>query len=796
MKLKPHQEKAISKLENFIDEVQSGKSESEILGKPYFELKKDLPYLCIQVPTGGGKTIIASASLKQIIQNYLNSDFHTVFWLAPSETIVSQTLKALKDRFHPYREILEKDFQVDINPLSIREALKNRFETESLNIVVATIQTFRTSSKDGRKFTEENGFLGNISLSDYFKKEKPIIILDESHKSNTKLSFDKLLELDPSFILEFTATPNMEHQPKIGKFGSNILYSVKAEVLKNEKMINLPIYIRTITDYMQTLKDTISKQKYLENLAKSEIEYIRPIALIRAEENRNETSLNFEKIYNILVDDFQVPKEYIAIHTGNREDLKGKNLKSPDCQIRFIITIDKLKEGWDCPFAYILSVVSNMNSKVSIEQLLGRVLRNPYISTKKSKELNFSYVFAFSDSFETVANSVSNSLINDGFNSDEVVNHIIDSSNTSSEQLSGLLQDDFLEEVEISENFNLDNFQNANLEDFYNFNIETKKMTMLRTPLKHMLPRIENLGIKIIKPKNMSNKVFRIPKAQIESFDFEESVIFENFEIDREKFLSEANIYFSKENFLIESKFDIKSGKIQEVGKRAYSTLSLFENDNSDKSILQNLAKRISLSIQIKFLDYQIIFEFVNIVLKNIRIPPHLLVSQEYRISKDIKQKIIEIVNSSKQTFFKDKIKSLFTDKENVFEISCQNYQGLESHNYAKHFCNQIESMNSEEKILAEQIDMKQNVKRWLKNGVSFQNSFWLQMAKAKFYPDFIIELTDGKIVVLEYKGKNMVSNDETMDKEKIGNAWANSSSNLEFYIIQKSNIFQIMENF
>ena len=54
------------------------------------------------------------------------------------------------------------------------------------------------------------------------------------------------------------------------------------------------------------------------------------------------------------------------------------DLLSPDCPIRYIITVNALKEGWDCPFAYVLATVANRTSAVDVEQILGRVLRLPY----------------------------------------------------------------------------------------------------------------------------------------------------------------------------------------------------------------------------------------------------------------------------------------------------------------------------------------------------------------------------------------------------------------------------------
>jgi len=63
------------------------------------------------------------------------------------------------------------------------------------------------------------------------------------------------------------------------------------------------------------------------------------------------------------------------IKTADVNELKGVDLLRPDCPIRYIITINALKEGWDCPFAYILASIANRTSRIEVEQIVGRVLR-------------------------------------------------------------------------------------------------------------------------------------------------------------------------------------------------------------------------------------------------------------------------------------------------------------------------------------------------------------------------------------------------------------------------------------
>ncbi|MEO1255871.1 MAG: restriction endonuclease subunit R, partial [Bacteroidota bacterium] len=69
-----------------------------------------------------------------------------------------------------------------------------------------------------------------------------------------------------------------------------------------------------------------------------------------------------------------------------------------DCPIQYIITKQALQEGWDCPFAYVLSILSGSTSKTALTQLVGRILRQPYASKTQVKALDESYVYCYRQS--------------------------------------------------------------------------------------------------------------------------------------------------------------------------------------------------------------------------------------------------------------------------------------------------------------------------------------------------------------------------------------------------------------
>lgn len=74
------------------------------------------------------------------------------------------------------------------------------------------------------------------------------------------------------------------------------------------------------------------------------------------------------------------------------DELKNVDLLSPDCPIRYIITVNALKEGWDCPFTSVLATVANRSSVVDVEKILGRILRLPDTQFNSSDVLSLSYV--------------------------------------------------------------------------------------------------------------------------------------------------------------------------------------------------------------------------------------------------------------------------------------------------------------------------------------------------------------------------------------------------------------------
>lgn len=237
----------------------------------------------------------------------------------------------------------------------------------------------------------------------------PLVIVDESHHARSELSLEMLENFNPCFVLDLTATPKKE---------SNIISYVDAVQLKNEHMVKLPVIVYNRDSQSEVLIDAIDLRNKLEEIASAEYaktgKYIRPIALFQAQPKGKEDATTFEKLRDKLAD-AGIPAEQIAIRTADVNELKNVELMSPSCPIRYIITVNALKEGWDCPFAYILASLANKTSQVDVEQILGRILRLPHTSQHTQSALNMSYVLTSSNDFNNTVAHIVKGLNSAGF---------------------------------------------------------------------------------------------------------------------------------------------------------------------------------------------------------------------------------------------------------------------------------------------------------------------------------------------------------------------------------------------
>lgn len=451
MELKPYQQSVIDDLEKYLATLEKTPHLADAFkeywadrGVTHMDVYKNnvpgVPHVCAKVPTAGGKTYIAINATKTILDAFTAHSPERakfVVWLVPSLTILEQTVKNLSDTDHPYRKRLNQLFKGRVAIYEKREILLGAGFTadsvrEQISIVVMTFDSLRAKNKEDRKIFQDNGYLASFltasddpesdwRLPDYdpsalinvIRRLKPVVVVDESHNAETTLSVEMLQNLNPHFILDLTATP---------KKNSNIISYVDALALKRNHMVKLPVIVANQSSRSEVIESALILRRQLEEIAVTEQsnggKYIRPIVLFQAQPKTADDNTTFEKVREKLIE-LGIPAEQVKIKTANLNELKDIDLMRRDCPVRYIITVNALKEGWDCPFAYILASLADKSSAVDVEQILGRVLRMPHVQQHGHDLLNLSYVFTASTRFLDTIQSVVRALNRAGFSDND-----------------------------------------------------------------------------------------------------------------------------------------------------------------------------------------------------------------------------------------------------------------------------------------------------------------------------------------------------------------------------------------
>lgn len=478
MRLKHYQEKVLKELKEYLSALADAKKEFEEIAelKPHLAkhinfpkeawekatgrsiyhsktngLNEPLPDIYMKVPTGGGKTLVACHAIDNIQKAYLNKQTGLILWIVPSTQIYRQTISALKNREHSYRQVLDissggrtliKEKTEIFNRLDIEENLvvlmlmlpsANRQNKETLKVFrdQGGFTDFfpREDDFEGHKklkelipnldcFTTEMEVFGTqikTSLGNTLKVLRPLVVIDEGHRAYGELARNTVRNFNPSFILELSATPPPN---------SNELVKISGRELHEEEMIKLDIHLtnKTSLDWQYTLLASFEKRNDLEKKAKeyegNTGEYIRPICLIQVErtgkDQRDKKFIHAEDAKEYLIKKCNVPENHIAIKSSEKDDIEGIDLFANDCEIRYIITKQALQEGWDCSFAYVLTVLTNPSSATGITQLVGRILRQPFARKTKIKDLDECYVYTFRQNASTLVRDIKSGLEDEG----------------------------------------------------------------------------------------------------------------------------------------------------------------------------------------------------------------------------------------------------------------------------------------------------------------------------------------------------------------------------------------------
>ena len=856
MELKTYQKKVITDISNYMKklnetgdisrayrEVWEDKGVPVASGKipPYQSILPGIPHLCMKVPTGGGKTYLACNAIKPIFDGLPYTKTKVVVWLVPSDSILSQTIKALKDSSHPYRQKINADFNSRVEVYSKEELLNGQnfnitAVNEQLSIMVLSYDSFR-GRKDALKAKQENSNLAPMAkalgtpeypiddadetaLLQIINQLEPLVIVDESHHARSNLSKEMLINFNPCFVLDLTATPTKD---------SNVLCFVDAVQLKRENMVKLPVIVYNRDSMQEVMVDAIDLRSRLEQQAIEEKDYyVRPIVLFQAQPKGKEDSTTFEKLKAKLVE-VGIPEEQIAIKTADVNELKNVDLLSESCPIRFIITVNALKEGWDCPFAYILASLANKTSQVDVEQIVGRVLRQPYTHRfAKHPSLNMSYVLTSSNDFKNTLDGIVRGLNGAGFSEkdyrvgeiDEIKKpeittgqqitvfdeEILDDSSTSNEGSELILEpEEFLE-------FD-SNAINIALKQREEQCQEKTGADLLLEEAEKQQAIFEN---SVVKEDEAFSDVPTEVRSMIDCFhvnsEYEDEI--DNLKlpqffmkVENSLFVEGYSVKLSKEHlsdgFTLKGKsyaidFDRADDEIAkiDISDAEGSTPKVFKMSDIDQRYFKEQFPRLSSQQKMdtcKDILYKSVKKidtiedgelknYINLIVDSMETETiGALEKAPMGFAARIKAYVEALLNQHYQKVFSDWIETGKITCEPSYKLPKSIAPLRSTSTFGGSLYQAEEEVNGFEYEMVMALTSLDNIKWWHRN-IS-KREFCIN-AYINHYPDFIVMTKSGKIVLIETKGDHL-ENTETRQKLAVGRAWQSlAGTNYRYYMV------------
>ena len=802
----------------------------------------DAPYVCLRLPTGGGKTILAAHSIAVARDAWVEKDWPMVLWLVPSNTIRLQTAEALKNARHSYRRVLDEAFGGRVRVFDIADFshIRPHDVRDHCCVVVGTIQTLRVKGTEGRKVYAHNEnmephFSGlakvppgletldgggvKFSFANLMHIHRPLMIVDEAHNAVTGLTREMQARVNPCAIVEFTATPRLN---------SNILHGVTAQALKAEEMIKLPVMLSEHDTWQNAVNGAVATRASLAEAAVGDPGRVRPIVLFQAQPKNREVTVAALKKHLMEVE--RIPEEKIAIATGDQRELDGIDLFDPDCPIEHVITVEALKEGWDCSFAYAFCSVSRIQSALDVEQLLGRVLRMPYARRRKADALNRAYAFLSEPSFGEAARALVDKLVAMGFEEDEARENIEparedadgglfaprDKPKPTFKHIIGATPE-AIAALGKREGVTVGETEDGKAEIAVIGHVDEE----LEKAIAEAIPDPERKGFaeavaryRVETRDRLSpaerGETFAVPRLMAEvqgTLEFADSALFME---DHEWSLLDHPPQMGENEFAIREtardfEIDLDGGRV------AYRFTT-----EAEQLALDVAAEGWTPEALVLWLDRQVRQPDISQgeLLRWLRdLVGHLIAARgmhiaalmrcKFILARKAREKIAAVRRREREAVYQ---RCLFAPEAKVdvsFDRAFAFRDGMyrDQRRYrgpwkpSKHFLGPDRvpafdgAENGEEVQCAQAIDSLPGIRFWIRNAAGDPASFWLPTATGKFYPDFVARLNDHRLLVVEYKGAHIADSSDTAEKRTVGELWERNSGGGGLFVVAEKTV-------
>jgi type III restriction enzyme len=382
--------------------------------------------------TASGKTVILADAVSTI--STLLPIAPVVLWLSKGKVVVDQTYANLAagGKYHHLLGAARFSYLAQYDATDVRDA------REPL-VYFATVGTFNQKDKEkGERLifrseidtAEESTWEALKLRPDIDARRRPLLLVyDESHNL-TDQQIDLLLELEPNGLIAASATTRqsaqlgavIKHLQDEGWTDEELITNVDAKAVADSGLVKSRIQLggyeapmeETVDSLVADMKDC-EKQASAHSVGEPKAIYVCKTNIVEGNSNqKDDPKQPFTQrrsppilIWRHLTENCNVDPSEIAVYCSlaTHRDFplppEFQLFKGGDKDYKAFITGDfrhvifnlSLQEGWDDPHAYFAYIDKSMESNIQVEQIIGRLLRQPGAQHYPVERLNTAHFY-------------------------------------------------------------------------------------------------------------------------------------------------------------------------------------------------------------------------------------------------------------------------------------------------------------------------------------------------------------------------------------------------------------------
>lgn len=344
------------------------------------------PFECIvDSATGVGKTFVMAGLLEYFAGRQAPS--RNFLLLAPGRTIRDKSITNFTPGHRKSLTAAMKSQPVIVTADNFKSpaVVADMLDPAKTKLFIFTVQALTSNTSDeGRATHEYQETLGRSLFAHLANLDDLVILADEHHCYRGPAFSRTITSLNPQVVFGLTATPAAADS-------GMIVYRYPLAKAIHDKFVKTPVLVARnddLSDDMTKLLDGVTLLRYKEEVAAAycaehNLAPVKPVMLVIAQDTDAANAYR-DMIDSEAFDGGAWAGRTLLVHSNLSGDEKEKALaaldsvESPDSDVRIIISVGMLKEGWDVKNVYVIASMRPSISDVLTEQTLGRGMRLPF----------------------------------------------------------------------------------------------------------------------------------------------------------------------------------------------------------------------------------------------------------------------------------------------------------------------------------------------------------------------------------------------------------------------------------